>query len=76
MLSRPSYHADIAFFNLNFWTPLVTLLVCNALNKYGWIMMKIISRIIACGLFFALLLAGGCATLPENYDRPTPCASS
>ena len=37
-------------------------------------MMKIISRIISCGLLLALLLAGGCATLPENYDRPVTYA--
>jgi hypothetical protein len=39
-------------------------------------MMKITVHIISCGLFLALLLSGGCATLPENYNRPTPCASS
>ncbi|MBE9519962.1 MAG: phospholipase D family protein [Proteobacteria bacterium] len=33
-------------------------------------MIKNISRIISCGLLLALLLTGGCATLPENYDRP------
>jgi len=33
-------------------------------------MMESIRRIIFCGLLFALLLSGGCATLPENYDRP------
>ena len=37
-------------------------------------MMKIISWIIFCGLLLTLLLAGGCATLPENYDRPTTYA--
>lgn len=33
-------------------------------------MMIIINRITSCGLLLVLLLAGGCATLPENYDRP------
>ena len=37
-------------------------------------MMKIISWITYCGLLLALLLAGGCATLPENYDRPVTYA--
>jgi len=32
--------------------------------------MKIIRRIIYCGLLLAMLVSGGCATLPENYDRP------
>ena len=36
--------------------------------------MKIISWITYCGLLLALLLAGGCATLPENYDRPVTYA--
>ncbi len=36
--------------------------------------MKIISWITSCGLLLALLLAGGCATLPKNYDRPVTYA--
>lgn len=36
--------------------------------------MKTISWIISCGLLMALLLSGGCATLPQNYDRPTTYA--
>ena len=32
--------------------------------------MKTTVHIISCGLLLTLLLAGGCATLPENYDRP------
>ena len=37
-------------------------------------MMKVICRIILCGLFTALLLAGGCATLPKDYDKPVTYA--
>jgi putative cardiolipin synthase len=37
-------------------------------------MMKIISRIISCGVLLTLFLSGGCATLPENYDRPVTYA--
>jgi hypothetical protein len=37
-------------------------------------MMKNIWRVISCGLLLALLLAGGCATLPKDYDKPATYA--
>lgn len=37
-------------------------------------MTKTVSPIVSWGLLLALLLLAGCATLPENYDRPTTYA--
>jgi putative cardiolipin synthase len=37
-------------------------------------MMKITTHIIYSGMLLVLLLAGGCATLPENYDKPVTYA--